>query len=225
VPAVRFALPIALIVCLAAVFILSPRREPRRLRERSRHLAGQLQAQHGFREDSKASWAQTRSTGWPPFHYGGHGDLDGVLAGEVDDLPVRVAGYEVRFNSSRHRYGLALIVPPYRVEWMEVRGERPFSAAQVAEHVPDGQVKQAVQEFDAHWSVFAEANEVQRPVGSQELVRAMLDAPTRFSWRTEGGEVLLWKRDGWRDAHELLASIRCVTGLLGLARPDRHAAA
>lgn len=221
----RFALPIALIVCLATVFILSPRREPLRLRARSRHLAEHLRARHGFRGDSKASWAEARCTGWPPFHYGGHGDLDDVLTGELDGLPVRVAGYEVTFNSSRHRYGLVLIVPPYRIEWMEVRGERPFSAAQVAEHVPDGQVRLAVEEFDAHWSVFAEANEVQRPVGSHELVRAMLGAPTKFNWRTEGDEVLLWKRDGWRDASELLASIRCVTGLLGLAQPDRHAAA
>ena len=68
----RYALPIALILCLAAVIALSPHIEPQRLRSRARLLAEQLRAQHGFRvrEGSKASWAQARSTGWPPFHYG-----------------------------------------------------------------------------------------------------------------------------------------------------------
>ena len=192
----RYALPIALILCLAAVIALSPHIEPQRLRSRARLLAEQLRAQHGFREGSKASWAQARSTGWPPFHYGRHCELDNVLIGELHGLPVRAAGYELIFNGSRHRYGLALLVVPYPLEWMEVRGERPFSAARVAEHVPDGQVTLGVAQFDSAWSVYAEASEVQRPVHSGALAQAMLDAPTKFSWRTDGTEVLLWKRDG-----------------------------
>jgi len=50
---------------------------------------------------------------------------------------------------------------------------------------------------------------------ASELTRAMLGAPTRFSWRTCGSELLLWKRGGWSDGEELLACIGCVVNLLG----------
>ncbi len=218
----RYALPVVLVTALAAVFALSPGIEPQRLRSRARLLAEQLRSGYGFREGSKAPWAQARSTGWPPFHYGGHGELDNVLIGELYGVPVRVAGYELTFNGSRHRYGLALLVLPYPLEWMEVRGERPFSAAWVAEHVPDGRVKLRDADFDALWNVYAETVEARRPVDNGELAAAMLDAPTTFNWRTDRTEVLLWKRGGWRDAPQLLASIGCVIGLLRLGETDRQ---
>lgn len=221
----RFALPIALVLCLVAVIALSPHIEPQRLRSRARSLSEQLRDDHGFREGSKAAWTQARALEWPPFHYGGRRELDGLLIGERHGLPMRVAGYEVVFNGSRHRYGLALITLPYSIQWMEVRGERPFSATRVAEHVPDGQLKLGVAEFDASWTVYAEATDAQRPVDVRELAPAMLGAPTRFSWRTDGAEILLWKRDGWLDAAQLFTSVDCVIQLLGLEARDRRTAA
>lgn len=220
----RYILPIALLICLAALIALSPHLEPQRLRARARQLAAQLRAKHGFREGSKASWAETRAGGWPPFHYGARGELDNVLVGTRDGLPMRAAGYEVRFNGSRHRYGLVLIGLPHPSEWMEVRGERPFHAARVAEHVPDGALKMGVSEFDAVWSVFADNAETRQAASSVGLAQAMLGAPTRFSWRVNGTDLLLWKRDGWSDAAQLLATIDCVTRLLGLAGTHQQAA-
>lgn len=213
----RFALPLVLVACLVALITISPHLEPQRLRARARGITESLRSGHGFRDGSKASWSEARSTGWPPFHYGKRAELDNLLLGTLYGLPVRAAGYEVVFNGSRHRYGLALVVLPRPVDWLEVRGERPFSAARVAEHVPDGQLTLGVPPFDAAWSVYAESPEVQRAVaGSTAFAQSMLDAPTRFSWRLRDTELLLWKRDGWSDAHEMLASIGCVANLLGL---------
>lgn len=212
----RYALPLALVACLIALIVVSPHLEPRRLRARARRLAEQLRADHGFREGSKAAWGQTRASGWPPFHYGKRRAIDGELIGTVHGAAVRVAGYEVVFTGSRHRYGLAVVVLPRPVEWMEVRGEAPFSAARVAEHVPDGKLHLGVPEFDAAWAVYADTPEAVSVAGSRRLADAMLLAPTRFSWRTHENELLLWKRDGWDGAGHLLASLALVLNLLGL---------
>ncbi|MBR7833002.1 hypothetical protein KDL01_06995 [Actinospica durhamensis] len=179
-------------------------------------MAEQLRTVHGFREGSKASWTDARSTGWPPFHYGRHRELDDVLVGTVNGLPTRAAGYELVFNGSLHLYGLALIMLPRPVDWLEVRGERPFSAPRVPDHVPDGQLTTGVPEFDTVWSVYAETADAQHAASAPALTQTMLAAPIRFSWRTHGSELLLWKRDGWTDAPQLLESISCVTNLLGV---------
>lgn len=208
----RYALPIALWVSLAALIVISPHIEPQRLRVQARQLAEQLRARHGFRDGSRASWAEVRSSGWPPFHYGRHRSLDNILIGTVDSLPVRLAGYEVTFNGSRHRYGLVLVGLPQQVERMGVRGERPFSAARVSEHVPDGALTMGIPEFDAAWSVYADMSETLRAASSAGLALAMLSAPTRFCWRADGTDLLLWKRDGWSDKAQLFATISCVRG-------------
>jgi hypothetical protein len=44
----------------------------------------------------------------------------------------------------------------------------------------------------------------------------MLAAPARLSWRTHENELLLWKRDGWGSALELITSVASVQNLLGL---------
>jgi hypothetical protein len=206
---------------LAALITISPHLEPQRLRARARRITESLRGEYGFRDGSKASWSEARSTGWPPFHYGRRMELDNLLLGTLYGLPVRIAGYEVVSTGSRHRYGLALIVLPRPIEWTEVRGERPFSAARVPEHVPDGQVTLGIPRFDLAWSVYAESPQARRGVaGSAALAQSMLEAPTPFSWRIRGAELLLWKRDGWSDAEKLLASIGCVANLLGLAEAD-----
>lgn len=220
----RYGLPIALFICLAALIVLSPRIEPQRLRMRARQSAEQLRTRHGFREGSRASWADVRSSGLPPFHYGEHGELDNVLIGTVDGLSVRCAGYEVVFNGSRHRYGLALVGLSRPGDGLEVRGERPFTAARVAEHVPDGALRMGVPEFDAVWSVYAEMPGARLAASSAGLAEAMLGAPARFCWRVSGTDLLLWKRGGWPDAAQLLATVDCVTDLLGLT-DDRWQAA
>ena len=213
----RYALPIALVVCLAALFTISPHVEPRRLRARARRLTDDLRAKHGFREGSKASWTAARSTEWPPFHYGRRQALDGELIGSLHGLPVRVAGYETVYNGSRHRYGLAAVVLPRPVEWIEVRGEPPFSAARVAEHVPDGRLAAfGVPEFDARWTVFGDTPDAILVAGGRRTVETMLAVPTTLSWRTHESELLLWKRDGWANATQLLTSLSVVMNLLGL---------
>jgi hypothetical protein len=213
---VRYALPVVFVVCLCLLFVLAPRMEPLRLRARARRLTEDLRARHGFREGSKAAWGEARATGWPPFHYGGHQAVDGELIGTVHGNPVRVAGYELVTNGWRHRYGLAAVVLPRPIEWMEVRRERPFSAARVPEHIPDGQIVLGVPEFDAAWSVYADTSDAILVAGSRELVQTMLALPMRLSWRTHESELLLWKRDGWTSATELLTALSAVMGLLGL---------
>jgi hypothetical protein len=212
----RYALPLALLACLATLIVVSPHLEPQRLRARARRLTEELRTGHGFREGSKAAWGQTRSSGWPPFHYGRHCAIDGELIGTVQGSAVRVAGYELVFNGWRHRYGLAAVVLPRPVEWMEVRGEAPFSAARVPEHVPDGKLSLGVPEFDASWAVYADTPDAVRAAGSRRLADAMLATPTRFSWRTHENELLLWKRDGWDSALQLVMCLASVLSLLGL---------
>jgi hypothetical protein len=214
----RYVLPIALVVSLAALFVLSPQLGPRRLRGQARRLSEDLRTRHGFREGSKASWSEARSTGWPPFHYGKHRAIDGELIGSVRGLPVRVAGYEVVTSGDRHRYGLAAVVLPRPLEWMEVRGERPFAAAHVREHIPDGRIPAlGVPEFDAAWAVYADTPDAILVVGARDMAEVMLAAPTPLSWRTHNRELLLWKRGGWANATQLLTSIEVVMNLLGLS--------
>jgi hypothetical protein len=217
----RYALPIILVVLLAALFAISPHVEPRRLRARARRLSEDLRAKHAFREGSKASWSEARATNWPPFHYGRHQAVDDELIGQLHGLPVRVAGYEAVSSGWRHHYGLAAVVLPRPMEWMEVRGERPFSAARVPEHVPDGRLPAfGVPEFDAAWAVYAEEADAILAVGGAELARTMLAVPTPLSWRTHNRELLLWKRDGWSNATQLLTSVSIVMGFLGLSYLD-----
>ena len=55
----RYALPIALVVCLAALWLVSPLLEPRRVRLRAARVTADLRDKHGFREGSKAAWASS----------------------------------------------------------------------------------------------------------------------------------------------------------------------
>ena len=217
----RYALPIALLVCLAALLVISPHLEPRRLRAKARRLTEDLRDKHGFREGSKAAWSEARATGWPPFHYGKHQAVQGGLIGSLQGLPVRVAEYETVYNGWRHQYGVAAVVLPRPMEWMEVRGENAFSASRVAEHVPDGRIPSlGVPEFDAVWAVYADTPVAVLTVGGAATAEAMLALPTPLSWRTHNSELLLWKRDGWSGATQLLTSVSVVMNFLGLSSYD-----
>ena len=213
----RYALPIALVVALALYFVVAPHREPRLLRARARRVGEDLRIRHGFREGSKAAWSEVIATGWPPFHYGRRRMLDGELIGALHGLPVRIAGYEAVTSGSRHRYGLAVVVLPRPLDWMEVRGERPFSAARIPEHVPDGRLTLGVPDFDARWTVYADTPDAILVAGSRLLVETMLGAPSRLNWRTNGNELLLWVRDGWSGATETVSALNAVMNLFGLA--------
>jgi hypothetical protein len=217
----RFVLPIAVVVCLAALLVIAPHVEPRRLRAKARRVTEDLRAKHGFREGSKASWSEARATDWPPFQYGKHQRIEGELIGSLHGLPVRVAEYETVSSGWRHHYGVAAVVLPRPVEWMEVRGEKPFSAARVTEHVPDGRIPSlGVPEFDAVWAVYADTPVAVLTIGGAATVEAMLAVPTPLSWRTHNRELLLWKRDGWTSATELLTSVSIVMNFLGLSSFD-----
>jgi len=217
----RFVLPIAVVVCLAALLVIAPHVEPRRLRAKARRVTEDLRAKHGFREGSKASWSEARATDWPPFHYGKHQRIEGELIGSLHGLPVRVAEYETVSSGWRHHYGVAAVVLPRPVEWMEVRGEKPFSAARVTEHVPDGRIPSlGVPEFDAVWAVYADTPVAVLTIGGAATVEAMLAVPTPLSWRTHNRELLLWKRDGWTSATQLLTSVSIVMNFLGLSSFD-----
>lgn len=216
-PAMRYALPIVLLVCLAALFAISPHLEPRRLRARAGSVSEDLRTKHGFREGSKAAWTDSRSTEWPPFHYGTHQTIDYELIGSLYDLPTRVAGYEVVTNGWRHRYGLAAVVLPRPMEWMEVRGEPPFTAARVPDHVPDGKLSDSgVRDFDAAWTAYADTQLGVMTAGSRRTAETMITLPTLLSWRTHDNELLLWKRDGWDTATQLITCLSIVMNLLEL---------
>ena len=213
----RYVLPSVLFAALAAMVLLSPHVEPRRLRARAALLGERLRAERGFTPGSKAAWLTARSTGWPPFHYGSRQAVDGELVGTLDGLAVRVAGYECVYAGTRYRYGLAGFAVPRPVEWAEVRGETAFSAARVAEHVPDGPRTGPVPDFNRLYQLYAVEPQAVALVTSRETAQAMLDLPERFNWRCVDSEVLLWKRDGWRDAESLIASVRAVAGLVEAA--------
>lgn len=206
----RYALPAIFFALFAAMVVLGPHLEPRRLRARSAAVEDELRTKYGFTTGSHASWIEARSTEWPPFHYGTHRDTDGELVGLVDGLTVRVAGYECVNAGTRHRYGLACILLPATIAWAEVRGEPAFSGARVPDHVPDGHRAGASSEFDAAFQIFAEEPQAVMMVTAGTTAQAMLEAPERFSWRALNGEVLLWRRGGWASAETLLASLDAV---------------
>lgn len=210
----RYALPAVLFAAFATVVVLSPLLEPRRRRARAAAVAADLRSRYAFSSGSHASWAGTVGTGWPPFHYGGHRQVDGELIGDVGGLTVRVAGYECVFAGTWHRYGLACVLLQAPVEWAEVRGETVFSAPRVPEHVPDGRCTGATPEFDQAYQCYTEDPEMALLVTSRVMADVMLEAPERFNWRTLDREVLLWKRDGWSSADALIGSVRAVQQIL-----------
>lgn len=210
----RYVLPILVFAAFAAVVVISPHVQPRRLRAQAVLVNAQLHASHGFTAGSKASWAGVRATGWPPFHYGAHRETDGELVGAVGGHLVRVAGYECVIAGSRHRYGLAAVVLPNPVDWVEVRGETAHRTARVPEHIPDGRRTGAVPDFDRAYQVYAEEPDAVALVSGRAMAGAMMAVPERFNWRALDSEVLLWKRDGWSSADALLTSVRAVLVVL-----------
>jgi hypothetical protein len=206
----RYVLPAVLFAVFATMVVLSPHVEPRRLRARSALVDARLRVDFGFTDGSRAAWAGVQASGWPPFHYGKHQQIDSELMGTVDGVPVRVAGYECVIAGSRHRYELASVVLPAPVEWAEVRGEPAFSAPRVPDHVPDGRRIGALPEFNEAYEAFAEEQEAAMLVGSAATANVMLQVPEPFSWRALDSEVLLWKRGGWSSADTLIASVRAV---------------
>ncbi len=212
----RYLLPALLFAAFAAIVVATPHLEPQRLRARARRVGEQLPRDHGFRAGSKAAWDQALSSGWPPFHYGKRRATDGELIGVIGGLTARVAGYECVDTGWRHRYGLACVLLPAAQEWVEVRGEAPYSSARVPEHVPDGRVRLGVPEFDGTYQVFAADPGVVASVRAGQAAALMLAAPTAFSWRVQEGELLVWKRDGWQEAVHLIAAVTAALGVLGI---------
>jgi hypothetical protein len=210
----RYVLPAVLFTLFAALVVISPHLEPRRLRARAEFVNGQLRGQHGFVTGSHASWSEVHSTGWPPFHYGKRQHIDGELVGEVDGLTVRTAGYECVFAGDRHRYGLVCILLPATIEWAEARGEPAFSAARVPDHVPDGHQSGATPEFDAVYQIYTEASDIAAVLARPRTAQTLLELPERFSFRTLNDSVLLWKRGGWPSAESLIESVRAVQQIL-----------
>ncbi|HEV3171506.1 MAG TPA: hypothetical protein VGZ32_14245 [Actinocrinis sp.] len=210
----RYVIPAVLFAAFAAIVLISPHIEPRRRRARAAVVDAELRGRYAFSTGSRASWMETQSTGWPPFHYGKHREVDSELIGDVDGLSVRVAGYECVFAGTRHRYGLACILLPSSVEWAEVRGEPAFSAARVPDHVPDGHRTGATPEFNRLYQLYAEEPEMAMLLTSRSTADVMVETPERFSWRALDREVLLWKRDGWSSADALIAAVRAVAQII-----------
>jgi hypothetical protein len=103
---------------------------------------------------------------------------------------------------------------------MEVRGERPFSAARIPDHVPDGKLADSgIREFDAAWTAYADTQPGVMTAGSRRTAETMIAIPTPLSWRTHENELLLWKRGGWDTATQLLTSLSIVMNLLEPAEP------
>jgi hypothetical protein len=179
-------------------------------------VSERLRAEHGFRTGSKAAWAASCSSRWPPFHYGKHRATDQELIGVIAGLPARVAGYECVDTGWRHRYELACVLLPERRAWMEMRGETPYTSARVPEHVPDGRVRLGVPEVDERYQVFAADPGALSSVRAGQVAALMLAVPTAFSWRVQEGELLVWKCDGWQEAAHLIAAVTAALGVLGI---------
>jgi hypothetical protein len=219
----RYLLPAILFALFATMVVVSPHLEPRRLRARAAAVREQLRRRHGFTAGSKAAWQGTVATGLPPFNYGDHRHVDGEQTGEVDGLPVRVAGYECVIDGARHRYGLACVIPPHPVAQLEVRGESVFANAAVADHVPDGARDGATPDFAGKYQLFAVESAAAALATGRVMAVTMMLAPEPFSWRTVGGEVLLWRRGGWASADSLIASVHIVLEIMDLARSAQPA--
>lgn len=219
----RYLLPAILFVLFAAMVVVSPHLEPRRLRARAAAVGEELHIRHGLTIGSKAAWHATLATALPPFHYGARRELDGLLAGELDGLPVRIAGYECVIGGARHRYGLACIIAAQPMPELEVRGEPVFSSAVVADQVPDGARDGATPDFNRRYQLFAAEPAAAALATGRIMAVAMMQAPEPFSWRAAGGEVLLWRRGGWSSADTLVASVRIVAEIMELTRAAQPA--
>ncbi len=98
-----------------------------------------------------------------------------------------------------------------------MRGERPFSAARVPDHVPDGKLADSgIREFDVAWSAYADTQLGVITAGSRRTAETMITVPTPLSWRTHENELLLWKRGGWDTATQLITSLSIEMNLLEL---------
>ena len=93
--------------------------------------------------------------------------------------------------------------PPGPLDRLEVRGERPFSAARFPEQLSNGRAARGVAGLDARRPVHADTSDAQLTPGSRRLVETMPGSPARPGLRVHDSGLLSWVRCGRSDAAEL----------------------
>lgn len=208
------AIPLVLVVLLAAVLVAVPRLGPWQAGRRCRAAARALISDYGFASDTRTTQLSELSS-LPPFHYGTRRQVHDPVAGAFSGLPAEVFGYSCRENGTGHWYGVAVVrlgrvLPP-----LEVQHEPVFTSSRVRYTPAYPRRRTGAEDFDAAHRASTPDDRLADALLTPGLARTMLAAPEPFDWRVEGGLLVVWRRDGWTDATALVDC--CLTAVHALA--------
>ncbi|QMU73344.1 hypothetical protein [Streptacidiphilus sp. P02-A3a] len=220
------AIPVLLVLCLAAVFTLVPLRGPRRARRRCRETARDLRGDFRFRPIPRARPLPELSS-LPPFHYGRDRRTLDQVAGAFAGLPGEVFSYTCRENGTPQWYQVAVLRLGRALPPIEVQHEPVFTSARVRYAPVDPRRDTGVPEFDSGYRASSPDERLARTLITPGLARTLLAAPEPCDWRVEGGLLVVWRRDGWSSGAALvgccLAAVHALAPVLDLD-PDQFGA-
>ena len=208
------AIPVVLVVLLAAVMVAVPAIGPWRARRRCRDAAGALVTDYDFAAIDRTTQLSELSS-LPPFHYGRRRQVRDPVAGAFCGLPAEVFSYTCRENGSAHWYGVVVVRLGRALPPLEVQHEPVFTSSRVRYTPADPRRSTGSEAFDAAHRASTPDDGLAETLLTPGLARTMLAAPETFDWRVEGGLLVLWRRDGWSDATTLVDC--CLTTVHALA--------
>ncbi len=208
------AIPVLLVLCLAAVFTLVPTLGPRRARRRCRETADGLRDDYRFSPVPQARPLSELSS-LPPFHYGRDQRVLDQLSGSFAGLTGEVFSYTCRENGTPHWYQVAVVRLGRALPPIEVQHEPVFTSARVRHPWEDPQRFTGVPEFDSGYRASSPDDRLARKLITPSLARTLLAAPEPCDWRVEGGLLVLWRRDGWSSGAALVGG--CLAAVHALA--------
>jgi hypothetical protein len=217
------AIPVILVTCLAAMWVLVPAAGPRRARRRSRENALGLQDRYRFVPDPDPHPLAELSS-LPPFHYGKQRQVCDAVTGSFAGLPGGVFGYSCRENGVRHWYQVAVVRLGRDLPPLAVQHERVFTSARVSYAQAEDLRPTGVVEFDSVHRTWSADDRLASELITPGFARTLLTAPEPCDWRVEAGLLVLWKRDCWQNSAALvdccLAVVHALAPVLDLD-PDR----
>ena len=208
------AIPVILVICLIALWVLVPMLGPRRARRRCRDAATGLLTGYRFVPAPDAHPLAELSS-LPPFHYGKRQQVLDAARGSFAGLPGEVFAYTCQENGSRHWYGVAVIRLGRDLPPIEVQHEKVFTSARVHYAPTEDLRPTGLKEFDSDHRTWTPDDRLAQELISPAFGRTLLAAEETFDWRVEAGLLIVWKRDGWRDSTSLVDS--CLTVVHALA--------
>ena len=209
------AIPVLLVLCLAAVFTLVPTLGPRRARRRCRETADGLRDDYRFSPVPQARPLSELSS-LPPFHYGRDQRVLDQLSGSFAGLTGEVFSYTCRENGTPHWYQVAVVRLGRALPPIEVQHEPVFTSSKVHYTWTDDRQETGLAEFDATHRAASPDERLSRTLITPGLARTLMAAPETFDLRIEGGLLVLWRRDGWSDSGALVDC--CLTAVHALVQ-------